>query len=133
MSELKTKDAAEIYYSAIGKTNYYVEDIIPQGLNILSGASKAGKSWLALWLCLKISVGEMVWDKQTKICDCLYLCLEDNERRIQNRLHILTDNPPENLRFSFICDKAGDGLKEQLEQHIANYQKTEFIVIDTLQ
>ena len=55
MSELKTKDAAAIYYSAIGKTNYYVEDIIPQGLNILSGASKAGKSWLVLWLCLKIS------------------------------------------------------------------------------
>lgn len=133
MEELKTKDAAEIYYAAIGKINFYVEGLLPQGLNIISGASKAGKSWLVLWLCLKISAGEAVWEKDTKQCDCLYLCLEDNERRIQNRLHILTENPPENLRFGFLCDKAGEGLKEQLQTHLSRYPKTEVIVIDTLQ
>ncbi len=30
---------------------FIIESLLPQGLHILAGAPKAGKSWLALWLC----------------------------------------------------------------------------------
>lgn len=131
--KLETKGAQDIYYAALGKMEYFIEGLIPQGLNIICGASKTGKSWLVLWWCLQICAGANIWDKKTSRSDCLYLCLEDNERRIQNRLHTLTDEPPENLRFAFLASKTNAGLTNQLDDHLQNYPKTKFIVIDTFQ
>ena len=36
--------------------------LIPEGLHILAGAPKIGKSWLALWLCLCVSQGQPLWN-----------------------------------------------------------------------
>ena len=37
---------------------YVVGGLLPQGLHILAGAPKTGKSWLLLQLCLKVTKGE---------------------------------------------------------------------------
>lgn len=86
-----------------------------------------------LWLCLHIADGSPVWDREVIKTDALYLCLEDTYTRIQERLYKLTDNPPDNLHFALICGKIGDGLEEQIEDFLAEYPETKFVVIDTLQ
>ena len=65
---------------------WVVPDLLPAGLSILAGASKAGKSWLCLWLCLQIARGGQVWGRQVSSQPVLYLCLEDTFNRIQSRL-----------------------------------------------
>ena len=130
---LEIMDAEALYYEPQRKTPQLVEGLLPQGLNILCGASKIGKSWLMLWLCLQITGGRNVWEREATKTDALYLCLEDTYARIQERLHRLTDEPPEGLRFSLLCGRIGDGLEEEIEAALLQYPATGLIVIDTLQ
>lgn len=65
---------------------FCIQTLLPQGLSILSGASKIGKSWMALDMCLHVAKGEPMWNQLTTSGMVLYLCLEDNYHRIQDRL-----------------------------------------------
>ena len=113
--------------------SFVVEDLLPQGLHLLAGAPKIGKSWLALWLCLRVAQGEPLWNFATKPCEVLYLCLEDSFQRIQNRLLDLTEDAPSTLHFAVMSQQLHDGLVEQMEQFLREHPATGLVVIDTLQ
>ena len=49
---LFTVDGETLTTTLLPPVRFVVEDFLPQGLHLLAGASKIGKSWLALWLCL---------------------------------------------------------------------------------
>lgn len=70
---------------------------------------------------------------QVKQGTTLYLCLEDSQLRIQNRLCDVTENASANVHFCTESRILGDGLTEQLEQFLAEYPDTSLIIIDTLQ
>ena len=55
--KLKTVDAETLLSTPMNKTMFVVDGLIPQGVNVISGASKIGKSWLMLWLGLQVSQG----------------------------------------------------------------------------
>ena len=57
---------------------FLVDELIPEGLHILAGAPKIGKSWLALWLCLCVAQGQPLWNFATTQGEVLYLSLEDS-------------------------------------------------------
>ena len=48
--KLVTVDAETLLATPMSKTMFIVDGLIPQGVNVLSGAAKIGKSWLMLWL-----------------------------------------------------------------------------------
>ena len=131
--KLKTVDAETLLSTPMSKTMFIIDGLIPQGVNVLSGASKIGKSWLMLWLGLKVSQGLPVWGMETKQCDVLYLSLEDTHRRIKDRLYNLTDDAPRNLHFAVMCGLIGGGLEEQITDFLKEFPKTKLVIIDTLQ
>ena len=45
-NKLKTVDAETLLSTPMSKTMFIVDNLIPQGVNVISGASKIGKSWL---------------------------------------------------------------------------------------
>ena len=100
MTNLKTVDADTLMTTPLPAIRYVVDQLLPQGLHILAGAPKVGKSWLALWLCLCVSKGEPVWEFSTTQGPVLYLCLEDSYARIQSRLFQLTEDAPPTLHFA---------------------------------
>ncbi len=51
-NKLKTVDAETLLSTPMSKTMFIVDGLISQGVNVISGASKIGKSWLMLWLGL---------------------------------------------------------------------------------
>ena len=97
VEKLETIDADTLLTTPLHKTLFVVEGLIPQGLSVLSGSSKIGKSWLVLWLGIQVARGNHVWEFKTHKCDVLYLCLEDTYARIQSRLYQLTDEAPPEL------------------------------------
>ena len=133
VEKLKTEDADTLLSTPMKKTMFIVDTLIPQGVNVFSGASKIGKSWLMLWLGLQVAQGLPVWGLKTKLCDVLYLCLEDTQRRIKDRLYNLTDTAPNNLRFAVMCGLIGSGLEEQIIDFLNDYPNTKLVIIDTLQ
>ena len=112
---------------------YIVEHLLYPGLYVLAGASKIGKSWLALDLCLSVAEGEPFLKHETHKSQVLYLALEDSLIRLQDRLYEFTDEPAEGLQFSTLANSIGGGLEQQLEDAKNKLPELRLIVIDTLQ
>ena len=115
-NKLKTVDAETLLSTPMSKTMFIVDGLISQGVNVISGASKIGKSWLMLWLGLQVAQGNSIWGLPTLQCDVLYLSLEDTQRRIKDRLYNLTDSAPDNLYFAVTSGLIGGGLEERFHE-----------------
>lgn len=87
MKKLSTRSCEEIMTTVYKLIEFVIDGLLAQGLYILAGAPKVGKSWLVLDMCLSISKGESVLGQKTLQGTALYLCLEDSYARIQNRLY----------------------------------------------
>ena len=111
VEKLKTIDADTLLSTPMRKTLFVVDGLIPQGLSVLSGSSKIGKSWLMLWLGIQVARGQPVWEFETHKSDVLYLCLEDTYARIQSRLYQITDEAPPELRIATTSFQIGNGLE----------------------
>lgn len=133
MKQLQTINADILMSTPLPVTKFVVEGLLPEGLHILAGSPKAGKSWLALWLCLQVAKGAPVWELSTIRGTVLYLCLEDSYSRIQSRLFQLTDDAPDLLYFSNLSGSIGAGLEAQITTFLKEHPDTVLIVIDTLQ
>lgn len=88
MKRLKTIDGETLMKEPLQPLNFIIETLLSQGLHILAGSPKVGKSWLALWLSVQVAKGEPVWGMEVKQGTTLYLCLEDSRLRVQNRLFV---------------------------------------------
>jgi hypothetical protein len=112
-----------------------VESILPEGLAILAGKPKQGKSWLALCLALAIALGGIALGKiPVEAGEVLYLALEDNRRRLQSRLaKMLNGTPaPECLHFATEYPRMGDGAEKQLATWLDAHPEARLVIIDTL-
>ena len=126
-------DGETLMNTVLPPIRFVISQLLPQGLHVLAGAPKVGKSWLSLWLCLQVAKGEPAWEFPTTQGDVLYLCLEDSYSRIQNRLLDITDDAPPNLFFATMSEKLHSGLEQQIERFLAAHPDTVLVVIDTLQ
>ena len=133
INRLQTIDADTLQSTAYEPVSFVVDDLLPQGLHLLAGAPKIGKSWLALWLAVMVAKGDPIWGMGVKQGTTLYLCLEDSTLRIQNRLFEITDNAPASVHFTTNSDTLGKGLEEQLCAFLAEHPDTVLVIIDTLQ
>ncbi len=124
------EDLMDMDYKPI---KFVVKDFLTQGLTVLAGAPKTGKSFFALWLCLCVAKGKPVWDYETAQGTVLYFCLEDNPERLQNRILTITDDAPANLFFCWESNSLGNGLEEQIRNFLLENEDTVLLVIDTLQ
>jgi AAA domain-containing protein len=114
---------------------WIIPDMLPEGLTLLAGKPKLGKSWLALSVALSIAAGGVALGAQpvTK-GNVLYLALEDNARRLQSRarklLESMTDTP-NNLDFALDWPRLGEGGLAHLEEYCKTHPHLRLVVIDT--
>ena len=132
-NRLLTIDGETLMSQPLTLLNFVVDTLLSQGLHILAGSPKVGKSWLALWLCLCAAQGKPLWTFVTRPCEMLYLCLEDSFQRIQSRLFEITEDAPASVHFTTNSGTLGKGLEEQLCSFLAEHPDTVLIIIDTLQ
>lgn len=133
LNKLDTIDAEELMATPYAPKNFIVADMLPEGLTLLCGPSKIGKSWFVLQLCLCVALGRMFLGHNIISSDVLYLALEDTFARVKDRVARLTEECPTNLRFAVQAGTLGGELEEQLVNHKTQYPDTKLVVIDTLQ
>jgi hypothetical protein len=135
--QLETVSAKDLLTQPFESINFTIDAILPQGLFILAGSSKVGKSWLALDISNCVAAGDKFWNYSTTQGDVLYLALEDNNKRLQERLNKVSPvcdiDTPTDIHFVTKAKKLGDGLAEQIREFLVAHPQTKLIVIDTLQ
>lgn len=132
-TKLTVIDGETLMDMKLPPTKFCVETLLPQGICMLGGAPKIGKSWLVLDLCIRIAKGEPIWSLPTKKGTTLYLCLEDPLRRVQERLNMLTDDVPPNAYFAIAAGTLADGLCEQIRKFVSEHPDTVLVAMDTFQ
>lgn len=130
---LEVVDGETLMDMQFPKSRFCIQSLLPQGVSVLGGAPKIGKSWMVLDWCVRIAKGESVWSLPTEKGTVLYLCLEDSLARIQDRLNCITDEVPSNLYVATKSESIETGLIQQIQNFIITHTDTTLIVIDTFQ
>ena len=87
--------ASDLVSADFPEPRWAVPGILAEGVNLLAGSPKLGKSWLALGLGIAIAAGGRALGKiEVDQGAVLYAALEDTPRRLQSRLNILLGNDP---------------------------------------
>lgn len=124
--------AEEILDKEYPDPKWVVMDLLPEGLAIIAGKPKVGKSWLALNIALAVSLGGRVLGKiEVERREVLYLALEDTERRIRRRLDILKAVPSKKL-FVRCAWRMGDKALEDLRIWLSCHTECGLVIIDTM-
>jgi hypothetical protein len=67
---------------------WVVPDVLSEGLAVLAGRPKLGKSWLALQIAQAVACGGKLFEHAVEPGSVLFIALEDSERRLQQRLQL---------------------------------------------
>ncbi len=131
---LETRTAAEIMDTFFFPRYPVIDGLIHGGTNFLAGAPKTGKSFMAMKIAYHVSMGIPLWGFPVRRGTVLYLALEDNEQRIQQRMNKMFGiETTKNLHFATCAEKISEGLEEQIKAFIDDHPDTALVIIDTLQ
>lgn len=137
---LQTQTAKEIMEKDIPPPKWAVEGFIAEGLTVFAGKQKIGKSWMMLGISMAIALGgKALGQIDVDQGDVLYCAIEDNERRLQERLNILAADDgvkPDRLHFVTLggqLPRMDRGGLDLLGTFLDDYPDTRMVVIDILQ
>ena len=107
----ETVTALDLMAAELPPVRWVVPGVLSEGVPLLAGKPKLGKSWLALGKCLAVAAGGVaLGTRQVERGDVLYLALEDNRRRLQKRLSKMLCGPaPNRLEIATAWPKLDEG------------------------
>ena len=131
---LETVSMATLYDTDFEGQEPLIDGLLYRGAYLLAGSPKVGKSFLMAQLAYQISTGMPLWNYPAHKGTVLYLALEDDYRRLQERSYRMFGTAEnESLFFSVSAGQLGSGLDEQLTNFLREHPGTSLIIIDTLQ
>ena len=125
--------ADELMAETFPPPRWAVPGLIAEGVNLLAGPPKVGKSWLSLGLGLAVAGGDNALGAiPTQAGPVLYLALEDTPRRLQSRMgKILDDRPaPRGLTLATACPPLPEGGASAIAGWLARNPAARMVVID---
>jgi hypothetical protein len=131
---------AELLATEPEPLRWVLPGIIPEGLTLLVGPPKVGKSWFNLNLMAALATGRpdsvFGWGDQMEKAESLYLALEDPFSRVHLRMNKVTRD------LGFDARTAGDvwldlppideGGKEEIERWLENHPLAKAVMVDVL-
>jgi AAA domain len=129
--------AEELQTKQFKPVRIILPNLIPEGVTILAGKPKIGKSFLALDVCLAVADETRFVLGQLKPIhgDALYLALEDNQRRLKKRLSQITQGQKtwsRRLQLHTEWQRFDRGGLEDIEAWCKSVKEPRLIWIDTL-
>ena len=131
---LHTVSMNELYETVYQSRPPVIDGLLYSGTYLFAGAPKVGKSFFMAQLAYHISTGQPLWNYEVHQGTVLYLALEDDYQRLQERMsRMFGVEGTDNLHFAVYAKQLGAGLDEQFERFIREHPDTRLIIIDTLQ
>ncbi len=137
---LETFTVADLMKKELPPLEEIIPQILPEGLTVLSGKPKTGKSYLVMDWGLAIAHGGLAMGQlPCKQGSVLYMALEGNERLLKERLTTLgryferETSSVTNLEIALRAKVLDKGGYEQIEGWIKGHPDAKLAIIDTYQ
>jgi len=134
-SRLETFTAEELQRMEFEPLRWAVKDLIPEGLTLLVGRSKVGKSFLIHAVAGAVATGGKVLSHiDVEQGDVLYLALEDPKRRLRDRHErlMLDGKWPRALTFTSRAPTLDEGVLGDIDLWLEQHPGARLVIIDTL-
>jgi DNA-binding NarL/FixJ family response regulator len=125
--------ADELLAETFPEPRWAVPGILAEGLNLLAGAPKLGKSWFALNLAVAVAAGgKALGHVDVEAGDVLHVALEDPARRMKDRLRkVLAGSAPSpRLTVSIECPPIPNGGAERIGAWCDARTDARLVVVD---
>jgi biotin operon repressor len=126
--------ADELMTAQFPEPRWAVPGLLAEGVNLLAGPPKVGKSWLSLGLALAVASGGRALDGiDVTGGPVLYLALEDTPRRLQARMRRMLgprEQAPHGLTLATACPPLPDGGAQAIAAWLARNPDARMVVID---
>jgi hypothetical protein len=128
---------AELLAVDFPEPRWAVPGLLCEGLNLLAGAPKLGKSWLSLGLGAAIATGDPALDAiEVERGPVLYCALEDTGRRLQRRRRQMLaagGRPAPMLTLETACGTMTNGGEILLIEWLEANPHARLVIIDTFE
>jgi AAA domain len=127
--------AKDLQTKTFAPVRIIVPGLIPEGVTIVAGKPKIGKSFLALDISMAVAGDRFVLGETKPVQGgALYLALEDNQRRLKKRIDkiVQSGSAPELLELHTEWKRVDQGGLEDIEAWCKSVEKPRLIWIDTL-
>jgi hypothetical protein len=111
---------------------YSVPGVIPEGLVLLVGPPKVGKSWLVLSIALAAAAGGNALGLDVDKRPVLYLALEDGDRRMQDRCRRLLHGQPIPPSFQYLTRVDHGRILDTVAAWLDLHGDPALVILDTL-
>jgi len=123
---------AELMRATFEPVRYRVEGLLPaEGLAVLAGKPKIGKSWGGLQLAVSVAAGTQFLGRKVEQGSVLALFLEDTPRRLKERLLLQRADQALPITFLTRFQKLDQGGSEELAQEIRACEPS-LVIVDTI-
>ncbi len=85
-ANLPTVTMQELYETVYQSRPPVIDGLLCSGTYLFAGAPKVGKSFLMAQLAYHVSTGQKLWEYDVRSGTVLYLALEDDYQRLQERM-----------------------------------------------
>ena len=114
---------------------FIIPNLLPEGLTLLAGRPKQGKSWITLQLARAVATGGQVFGETVPQGRGLICALEDGYERLQDRMRAQAwPDPCDAVQYVISLDELGGPLDKDglagLERRIIDHHLS-YVVIDT--
>ncbi|SNT56684.1 AAA domain-containing protein [Actinomadura meyerae] len=128
------RDGAWLDAQEFPPLRWAVPGLLPEGMSLLVGPPKSGKSWLIGNILLAVAagghaLGRLAVGPPRRV---LYLALEDGDRRMQSRCRIILEDGPIPGLFHYKVTVPPGKVLPVLEAWMRRYPDTAMAVLDTL-
>lgn len=131
---MQTVSMPELYEMVYPGKPPIIDHFLYPGTYLFVGAPKVGKGFMMAQIAYHVSSGTPMWNYFVRKGTVLYLALEDDYRRLQERLYrMFGTETTSDLFFSVASKSLNEGLLEQLDSFIREHHDTGLVIIDTLQ
>lgn len=122
----------ELQLLELPPVEFLVDNILPMGLVLLGAPPKSCKSYMCMQMCLAICTGDNFLGFHTKKHGCLYMDLESNRKRPQDRQDQILqgDDAPLNLHIVTRSGPMGKGFEEEIRRMISQYPDIKLVIVD---
>ena len=132
--DIQSMTMEELFETSFPPKSALINGLLYSGTYIFAGAPKVGKSFLMLQIAYHVATGTPLWGFSVLQAGVLYLALEDDYSRLQERLYRMFGvEATSSLHLAINANTLAEGLVEQIAGYIRKQEDIRLVIIDTLQ